>query len=299
MRRLTMDETRHADHRIAAFAEHRPLLFSIAYRMLGSAADAEDVLQDAYIRWQRAKDTDVRSPKDYLSTTVTRLAMDHLRSARVRREVYVGPWLPEPLVGVDARDPLAAATLAESLSTAFLVLLERLTPTQRAAFLLREVFTFEYADVARILRSTEANARQLVQRAKRHIAEGRPRFTSDSRQADELSQRFLTACTTGDLLELVSLLSDDAVAWADGGGKFAAARHPVTGTERVSRFVASVVAKWLASGEVSMEAVNGSVGLLFHAGGRLRAVMTVATDAGRGRVQGVFIQVNPDKLHDV
>ena len=295
---MTLDAPLHQDDRITAFAEHRPLLFSIAYRMLGSSADAEDVLQDAYMRWQRAKETDVRSPKDYLSTTVTRLAVDHLRSARVRREVYVGPWLPEPLVGVDASDPLAAATLAESLSTAFLVLLERLTPTQRAAFLLREVFAFEYADVARILRSTEANARQLVQRAKRHIAEGRPRFTSDARQADELSRLFLAACTTGDMQGLVSLLSDDAVAWADGGGNFAAARHPVTGTERVSRFVASVVAKWLASGDVAMEAVNGGVGLLFHAGGHLRAVMTVATDTTVGRVQGVFIQVNPDKLHD-
>jgi RNA polymerase sigma-70 factor (ECF subfamily) len=293
-----MDAPLPADHRTTAFAEHRPLLFSIAYRMLGSSADAEDVLQDAYIKWQRAKDTDVRSPKDYLSTTVTRLAMDHLRSARMRREVYVGPWLPEPLVGVDATDPLAAATLAESLSTAFLVLLERLTPAQRAAFLLREVFAFEYADVARVLRSTQANARQLVQRAKQQIAQGRPRFASDSRQADELARRFLSACTTGDMQGLVNLLSDDAVAWADGGGKFAAARHPVTGTERVSRFVASVVAKWLASGEVAIEPVNGGVGLLFHAGGRLRAVMTVATDAAHGRVQGVFIQVNPDKLHD-
>lgn len=295
---MSMDAPLHQDQRITAFAEHRPLLFSIAYRMLGSSADAEDVLQDAYIRWQRAKATDVRSPKDYLSTTVTRLAVDHLRSARVRREVYVGPWLPEPLVGVDASDPLAAATLAESLSTAFLVLLERLTPTQRAAFLLREVFAFEYADVARILRSSEANARQLVQRARRQIAEGRPRFTSDARQADELSRRFLAACTTGDMQGLVSLLSDDAVAWADGGGNFAAARRPVTGTERVSRFVASVVAKWLASGDVAIEAVNGGVGLLFHAGGRLRAVMTVATDTIVGRVQGVFIQVNPAKLHD-
>ena len=292
-----MDEPLHAP-RTAVFAEHRPLMFSIAYRMLGSSADAEDVLQEAYLRWQRAKDTDVRSPKDYLSTTVTRLAMDHLRSARVRREVYVGPWLPEPLVGVDARDPLATTILAESLSTAFLMLLERLTPTQRAAYLLREVFAYEYADVARILDLTEANARQLVQRAKRHISEGRPRFPSDSGQANELTRRFLTACTTGDMQGLVSLLSDDAVAWADGGGKFAAARRPVTGTDKVSRFVASVVAKWLSSGEVAIAAVSGSVGLLFHAGGRLRAVMTIGTDNACGRVREVFIQVNPDKLHD-
>ena len=285
------------DDRLAAFVEHRPLLFSIAYRMLGSAADAEDVLQDAYIRWQRAGDTEVRSPKDYLSTTVTRLAMDHLRSARVRREVYVGPWLPEPLVGVDAQDPLAATSLAESLSTAFLVLLERLTPTQRAAFLLREVFAFEYAEVARVIRTTEANARQLVQRAKLHIQQGRPRFASDAKQADELAHRFFTACTTGDLQGLVSMLGEDAIAWADGGGKFAAARHPVTGSDKIARFVGSVVAKWVASGHVTMAPVNGATGLLFTAGGQLRAVLTVAADPASGRVQRVFIQVNPDKLH--
>ena len=282
--------------RLASFAEHRPLLFSIAYRMLGSSADAEDVLQDAYLRWQRAKDVDVRSPKDYLSTTVTRLAMDHLRSARVRREVYVGPWLPEPLVGVDAHDPLAAATLAESLSTAFLVLLERLTPTQRAAFLLREAFSFEYADIARILRTTDANARQLVQRAKQHLEAGRPRFASDTRQADELTNRFLTACTTGNVDELLGMLSDDAVAWADGGGKFSAARRPVTGSGRVARFLTSLVAKWVASGEVVIEPVSGGSGLLFRVAGTLRAVLTLEVDGSR--VQRLFIHVNPDKLRD-
>ncbi|HVE32591.1 MAG TPA: RNA polymerase sigma-70 factor [Gemmatimonadaceae bacterium] len=286
------------DERLASFAEHRRLLFSIAYRMLGSAADAEDVLQDAYLRWQRAKDADVRSPKDYLSTTVTRLAMDHLRSARVRREVYVGPWLPEPLVGVDAHDPLAASTLADSLSTAFLVLLERLTPTQRAAFLLREAFGFEYTDVARILRTTEVNARQLVQRSKQHLAAGRPRFAPDTKQADELTHRFLTACTTGDVDGLLAMLSDDAVAWADGGGKFAAARRPVTGADRVARFIASLVAKWAASGELAIEPVSGGTGLLFRVAGQLRAVLTLATDADGGQVQRLFIQVNPDKLHD-
>ena len=282
------------DDRLGAFREHRPLLFSIAYRMLGSATDAEDVLQDAYIRWQRADGTEVRSPKDYLSATVTRLAIDHLRSARVRREVYVGPWLPEPLVGVDARDPLAAATLAESLSTAFLVLLERLTPTQRAAFLLREVFAFDYPAVARTLDTSEANARQLVQRAKRHIAEGRPRFASDAGRAEELTRRFLAACSTGDMDGLVAMLADDAVAWADGGGRFHAARRPVLGADRIARFVASIVRKWQESGEVRLSPVNGGPGLLFHAGGRLRAVMTVAT-AGE-HVAGVYIVVNPEKL---
>jgi RNA polymerase sigma-70 factor (ECF subfamily) len=283
------------DH-VAAFGEHRSLLFSIAYRMLGSVADAEDVLQDAYLKWERAGEADVRSPRDYLATTVTRLAVDHLRSARVRREVYVGPWLPEPLVGVDARDPLAAATLAESLSTAFLVLLERLTPTQRAAFLLREVFDYEYADVARILEETEANARQLVQRAKRHIAEGRSRFEPTSGRANELARSFLDACRTGDTDTLVDMLAADAVAWADGGGKFSAARRPINGIDRVARFVGSVVAKWRDSGSVTVEPVNGGIGLLFRTGDRLRAVLTVGVDPDSLRVNRLFIQVNPEKL---
>jgi len=284
-----------ADDRLARFDAHRPLLFSIAYRMLGTSADAEDVLQDAYLRWQRADLTEVRSAKDFLSATVTRLAIDHLRSARVRREVYVGPWLPEPLVGVDDRDPLATASMAESLSTAFLVLLERLTPAQRAAFLLREVFDFEYPEIARILDISQANARQLVQRGKQHIAKGRPRFRSNAKVANDLAHQFLAACTTGDTGTVLSLLAKDAVAYADGGGKFAAARHPVSGADHVARFVVSVVAKWQTGGSVTLSPVNGGPGLLFHTGGRLRAVMTVARSRGK-HLDRVFLVMNPDKL---
>jgi RNA polymerase sigma-70 factor, ECF subfamily len=282
------------DERVDPFREYRPLLFSIAYRMLGSASDAEDVVQDAYLRWQRVNPLDVRSPKDFLSTTVTRLAMDHLRSARARREVYVGPWLPEPLVGIDERDPIANVQIAESLSLAFLVLLERLTPSQRAAFLLREVFDYDYAEIARILETTEANCRQLVQRAKQRIEEGRPRFEPNTAAADDLTRRFLDACTTGDMDGLLALLAHEAVAWADGGGKFSAARHPVTGANRVARFVAGVLGKWRSVGEVVVAPVNGGVGLLHRVGDHLRGVMTVSTSAGR--IQSVFIMVNPEKL---
>jgi RNA polymerase sigma-70 factor, ECF subfamily len=282
------------DPRLEAFREHRPLLFSIAYRMLGSAADAEDLVQEAYLRWLKANPADVRSPKDFLAATVTRLAVDHLRSARVRREVYVGPWLPEPLVGVDQRDPIASAELAESLSTAFLVLLERLTPVQRAAFLLREAFGYEYAEIAGMLETSEANCRQLVQRAKQRIANGRPRFTRDAGTAQDLARRFLDACTTGDMDGLLALLADDAIAWADGGGKFAAARRPVLGADHVARFLAAVVRKWRSAGEVRVDPVNGGLGLSLHAGGRLRGVITLDTAAGR--VAQVFIVVNPDKL---
>jgi len=282
-------------HASAIFAQHRALLFGIAYRMLGTSADAEDIVQEAYLRWQGAGAADVRSAKDYLCATVTRLAIDHLRSARVRREVYVGPWLPDPLVGVDDRDPLAAVSMADALSTAFLVLLERLTPTQRAAFLLREVFEFDYDDVARMLETSGANARQLVQRAKQHLAKARPRFETDRKTAQDLTHRFLDACETGDTQRLVALLSEHAVAYADGGGKFAAARNPITGVDRVARFVAGIVAKWRDSGEVQVAPVSGGLGLVFRAGGRMRAVLTVATGAA-GLIETVFVVVNPDKL---
>lgn len=263
--------------------------------MLGTSVDAEDIVQEAYLRWQGAGTADVRSAKDYLSATVTRLAIDHLRSARVRREVYVGPWLPEPLVGVDDRDPLAAASLADSLSTAFLVMLERLTPTQRAAFLLREVFEFDYDEIARTLETTGANARQLVQRAKQHLAKTQPRFEADRKAAQDLTHRFLDACETGDTALLVKMLSQRAVAYADGGGKFAAARNPILGVDRVARFVAGIVAKWRNSGDVRIAPVSGGLGLVFHAGGRMRAVLTVATGA-MGLIDTVFVMVNPDKL---
>lgn len=282
--------------RSAFFQAQRTLLFSIAYRMLGSAAAAEDVLQEAYLRWERADLAAVRSARDYLVTTVSRLAIDHLRLASVQREVYVGPWLPEPLVGVAADDPLAAMTLAESLSTAFLVILERLTPDQRAAFLLREVFGYDHVDIARMLETTEANARQLVVRARGHIQRGRPRFAATTRQAEHLAERFLSACTNGDLDGLLDLLETGAVAWADGGGKFSAARRPVTGRERVARFIASVVSKWRRAGEVVIAPINGTTGLLYRRGGCTRAVLTLAIAADGDRVDTVFIVVNPDKL---
>jgi len=282
--------------RAALFQAHRTLLFSIAYRMLGSAAATEDVLQEAYLRWEGTDLEAVRSPRDYLVTTVSRLAIDHLRLASVQREVYVGPWLPEPLVGVTADDPLAAMTLAESLSTAFLVMLERLTPDQRAAFLLREVFGYDHLDIARILDTTETNARQLVARARGHLQRGRPRFAATSRDAERLAERFLVACTSGDLDDLLGLLETGAVAWADGGGKFSAARRPVTGRERVARFVVAVVAKWRRAGEVEITPINGTTGLLFRLRGRIRAALTLASTPDGERVDTVFIVVNPDKL---
>lgn len=178
-----------------SFEEHRPHLFGIAYRMTGSATDAEDLVQEAFLRWSRAEE--VRAPKEYLSTTVTRLSIDHLRSARVRREEYVGPWLPEPLAGAAPDDPLASLIQAESVQTAFLEVLESVAPTARAAFLLREVFGYEYAEVAAMLERSEANCRQLVHRARERISRGRPRFESSPEQLCEGTGRFTRACAPG------------------------------------------------------------------------------------------------------
>lgn len=287
---------RSPDGSFAAFHEHRSLLFGIAYRMLGSAADAEDVLQDAFLRWQGVRASKVRSARDYLCTMVTRLAVDSLRSARVRRLRYVGQWLPEPLVGVDVHDPLAATTMAESLSTAFLVLLERLTPQQRAAFILREAFAFEFREVARILGTTAANARQIVKRARRQLEDGSPRFVPDKDRASELAHRFLMACSTGAIDELISLLDESIVALADGGGGVSAARHPIVGAHRVARLVSGLARKWRASGNLHVEPVNGSLGITFRASNQLRAVLTLAHEPRTGRISRVFIVVNPDKL---
>src|SRR5919201_2733309 len=210
--------------------ELRPLLFSIAYRMIGSVSEAEDIVQEAFLRYHRAQPTDVENPKAYLSEVTTRVAIDHLRSARARREEYVGPWLPEPLlVDEHAPDPSEQAELADSLSLAFLVLLERLSPVERAAFLLREVFDYPYDEIAEIIDRSEDNARQLVTRARRHVDEERPRFDADRRAQEELTERFMAATMDGDTEGLIELLAADVVAYTDGGGKVQAARKPLHG----------------------------------------------------------------------
>src|SRR3954471_334089 len=208
----------------------RPLLFSIAYRMVGSVAEAEDIVQEAFLRHHRAvqeEDVEVQTPKAYLSAITTRLAIDHLRSARVRRETYVGPWLPEPLLTDPGPDPSEQAELADSLSLAFLVLLESLSPVERAVFLLREVFGYGYDEIARIVGKSEDNARQLAVRARRHIDERRPRFEADRRARQELAERFFAAARDGDVEGLEQLLAQDVVMYGDGGGKAPAAGRPL------------------------------------------------------------------------
>src|SRR5438270_1414191 len=205
--------------RLATFDQYRGLLFSIAYRMLGTVADAEDMLQETFIRWQQSAGDDIRSPRAFLVTIISRLCINHLQSARVQREEYVGQWLPEPLVTDPASDPFGIIKVDESLSMAFLVLLERLTPIERAVFLLREVFEYEYSEIAAVLAQSEVNCRQILRRARQHVSAMRPRFKVPEQKRDDLLKLFLEAIGTGEMSGLIDLLADDVVLHSDGGGK--------------------------------------------------------------------------------
>ena len=218
---------------VGAFEAHRPRLFAVAYRMLGSASEAEDVVQDAWLRYAAADRDDLRSPEAFLTTIVTRLCLDRLKSARAAREEYIGPWLPEPIATDHRQQPEQSASLAESLTLAFLVLLETLSPEERAVFLLREVFEYSHAEIARMLNTTEANCRQLFHRARRRVAERRPRVDAKRADTRELVGRFVSAFRAGDTAALTSILAEDVGFWGDGGGKVVAARHPLFGREAV------------------------------------------------------------------
>ena len=280
--------------------ELRPLLFSIAYRMIGSVSEAEDIVQEAFLRYHRALETgeEVAAPKAYLSTITTRLAIDHLRSARARREEYVGPWLPEPLLGDEqAPDPAEHAELADSLSLAFLTLLERLSPVERAAFLLREVFEYPYDEIAGVIGRSEDNARQLVSRARRHIDAEQPRFDVSRELQEELTERFMEATQSGDTDGLIELLAADVVVYADGGGKAQAPRRTLHGRDHVARFMVGIARPERGAAGITIEPidVNGHPGRLARdVDGRPVAVLTL--DVADGQVQAVRIVANPDKL---
>jgi RNA polymerase sigma-70 factor, ECF subfamily len=215
------------------FLQHRPLLLSIAYRMLGSLADAEDVLQEAFIRWQQSSDVDIQSPKAFLITVVTRLCINHLQSARNQREQYVGEWLPEPMVTSPRSDPSELLQIDESLSLAFLLLLERLNPVERAVFILREVFGYEYAEVGEVVGQNEVNCRQIFRRARMHIKKAQPRFDASQESKEKLLREFLDAVARGDADGLLRLFADDITVHTDGGGKATALMNPVFGADRV------------------------------------------------------------------
>jgi RNA polymerase sigma-70 factor (ECF subfamily) len=281
--------------------ELRPRAFAVAYRMLGSVSDAEDIVQEALLRLHHAlqRGERIESPRAYLSTVVTRLCIDQLRSARVRRESYVGEWLPEPLVDDGRSDPADKAEMADSLSLAFLVLLESLTPEQRAAFLLREVFDYPYAEIAAIIGTGEDNARQHVARARRHVDERRPRFEASQQRREQLAASFLAAVGNGDLHALEELLAHDVVLHGDGGGRVRAITHPVHGRAKVARMlVAWTRATQLPGGWSARQVqVNGQPGAMASdATGKLIAVMVLDVDVD-GHISAVRAIVNPDKLH--
>jgi len=278
-----------------SYEELRPYLFAIAYRMLGSVAEAEDVVQEAFLRYQEA-DVEAESPKAYLATVTTRLAIDQLRSARARREVYPGQWLPEPMVDDEAAQH---AETADSLSLAFLHLLEKLSPVERAVFLLREVFDYPYDDIAAIVAKSPDNCRQILARAHRHIEEGRRRFDVSRQEREEVARRFVAAWEEGDTDGLVELLAADATVYGDGGGKAPSVPVPLVGAERVAKALIGWGRQATERGIVHRPAVvNGEPGLVFY-GPDGRALWVAALEIAEGVVVAVRSVLNPDKLAHV
>jgi RNA polymerase sigma-70 factor, ECF subfamily len=284
------------------FEELRPLLFSIAYRILGSVSEAEDAVQETWLRYH-ASATTPASLKSFLAAVVTRVSIDTLRSARVRRESYVGQWLPEPLLTDDAStaypDPEHTAELADSVSMAALLLLERLTPEQRAVFVLHDVFAFPFAEIAEVIGRSEAACRQLASRARRLVEDGRPRFDVDRREREELAARFFDAVTAGDVDELRDLLAADVAVYGDGGGNAPQWMRVVVGVDNVARMFAGLGQRFAGTGlQVERREVNGQPGaVLRDSDGRVINVMTL--DVLEGQVQVIRSVINPDKLHHI
>ncbi|WP_208878192.1 RNA polymerase sigma-70 factor [Streptomyces armeniacus] len=297
-----------ADRTVSEFEAQRGRLFGLAYRLLGSAAEAEDAVQDAYLRWESADRAAIAVPAAWLTKAVTNLCLNRLASARVRREEYVGAWLPEPvLTEGGALGPLDTVEQRESVSMALLVLLERLTPAERAVFVLREAFGYPHREIAGIMELGEANCRQLQRRARQRLGAAPPSAASRSAPADRerwhgLVERFLAAARDGDMAGLERLLAADVTSWADGGGVVGTARRPVTGRERVARYLTGGLARFAAGVDFTVAEVNGGPAALAWAGGRLAGVVTVevaGAEPDGERIAGLRIVANPDKLRTV
>ncbi|MFF8289188.1 RNA polymerase sigma-70 factor [Streptomyces sp. NPDC016309] len=285
------------DGAAAVFEAHRAVLTGVAYRMLGRVADAEDVVQEAWLRWSAAAHADIREPRAYLVRVTTRLAVDRLRQVRARREAYVGPWLPEPLVtdfGPAVPDTAERAVLADSVSLAVLVVLESLSPLERAVFVLREAFGFPYAEIAATLDRSEAAVRQLAGRARRHVDEGRPRYDVDPAERRDLTERFLTAAAGGDLEGLLALLAPDARLIGDSGGKAKAPLRVMETADKIGRFLCAVARDPATFGEFRALEVNGGPALLVLLEGQPDSLTQV--DVKDGLIQCIYIVRNPDKL---
>ncbi len=276
---------------VEEFEEHRPMLLGLAYRLLGSMWDAEDVVQEAWIRWQAVDKDEIKEPRAFLVTIVSRLALDQLRSARVKRETYTGPWLPEP-VPTEQAGPLDTVELRDTVSLATLHLMERLTPPERAVFVLREAFDLPYPEIAEIVGVTQANARQMHHRASVRLAEGRNRFTPTNEEHTELLRRFMDAASGGDLEALTGLLHDDVVMWNDGGGKVRAALNPIVGRAKVTAFLGGLMSKYLF-GQMHLGEANGRPALLTKVAGNDQLIAIEIRD---GKIGGILGVLNPDKL---
>ncbi len=280
-----------------SFEEHRGMLHLVAYRMLGRVADAEDVVQDAWLRWSSVDHASVRDPRAFLVRVTTRLALDRLRQAQARRETYVGSWLPEPLVTDVAATPVPEgadrAVLAESVSLAFLVVLESLSPLERAVFVLREAFGFPYAEIAGTLERTEAAVRQLGGRARRHVEERRPRFDVDPAQQRDLTERFLAAARAGDLDGLLSVLAPDARLVSDGGGRVKAPLRVIESADKIARFTAAIGATPIPDARFEFLELNGGPAMLITSAGRAHTVL--AADVADGHIRTLYLLANPDK----
>jgi RNA polymerase sigma-70 factor (ECF subfamily) len=284
-----------------AFEANRELLFAVAYRMLGTVADAEDAVQDAWLRWSAAPRPDVTQPRAYLVKTVTHLALNRLRSARARREAYVGPWLPEPLLTATP-DAAGRAELAESVSLAMLVVLESLTPEERAVFVLHEVFGFPHAEIAAAIGRSDASVRQLMHRAREHVQARRPRFDVDASQQRAVTERFLAAAAGGDIDQLMMVLAPDVTLISDGGGKAKAPLRPMVGAAKVARFLAAVSAQPYMGIEksdmtVELAEINGGLGTLITVAGK--PITAVTTVVAGGRITEIELVANPDKLRGI
>jgi RNA polymerase sigma-70 factor (ECF subfamily) len=275
------------------FTEHRPLLFSVAYRMTGSVADAEDIVQDAWLRWSATDESAVRAPVPYLVKTVTNLALNEMTSARARRESYVGPWLPEPLL--TSPDAAEEAEMAESVSLAMLVVLESLSPLERAVFVLGDVFGYGHGEIAEMIDREPSAVRQLAHRARQHVQARRPRYETDAATRADIVARFREACAGGDLAAMLALLAPDVTAWSDGGGKVTAARRPVHGADNVARWLLGVLAKPDTQGmEIDVASINGELAMVGKFGDVTAGSLHLELD--HDRVVGIRMVLNPDKL---
>ncbi|WP_037601089.1 RNA polymerase sigma-70 factor [Streptacidiphilus rugosus] len=281
---------------LRTFEEHRGTLFGIAYRMLSCSADAEDIVQDAWLKWSTVDADSISQPRAYLARTVTNLSLNRLQSAAVQRESYVGPWLPEPLV--TAPDASGEVEQAEAISLAMLVVLETLSPLERAVFLLKEVFGFSFGEIAEMLDRSEASVRQVGSRARSHVQARRPRYDAPSETRRAVTDEFLAACVGGDLNRMMELLAPEVTVWSDGGGKVRAALRPITGAEKSARWILGVLQRPIPDLSVHQVRINGEPGLLFMSGAVADSVAVLDLDE-HGAIVGIRLVRNPDKLTHV